>query len=79
MNPQEIARAWRLWELCVIWAMVGKKTRDISLRKETLLGYEQFCVRHLTDRCFYASLPVLGAREVRAKLRTGISQNLDHV
>lgn len=79
MNPQEIARAWRQWELCVIWAMGEKKTRDISLGKETLLGYEQFCVRHLTDRCFYTSLSMLGAREVRAKLRTEISQNLDHV
>lgn len=29
--------------------------RDISVGKQTMLGYEQFCVRHFTDRYFRVS------------------------
>lgn len=78
VNPQENIRAWRQQELCVIWKMeVGRrKTRNISLGKQTVLGNEQFCVRHLTNRYFHVSSAVLGTREVREKLRIRISQNL---
>lgn len=44
-----------------------------------MLGYEQLCIRHLTGRYFRVSCALLGARDVRAKLRARISQNLDHV
>jgi hypothetical protein len=61
------------------WGEWGRNTRNISRGKQTKLGYEQLCIRHLTGRFFRVSRAVLGAREVRAKLRTRISQNLDYV